>query len=39
MAKVIRFYVPAKFSKRVKWIPHRQRGRVIEFYWRPRKSA
>jgi hypothetical protein len=39
MAKVIAFYVPAKFSKRVKWIPQRQRGQVIEFHWRPKKSA
>jgi hypothetical protein len=31
MAKVIEFYVPARFRKVVKWVPQHQRGRVLEF--------
>ena len=29
MAKVIEFYVPARFRKVVKWIPQQERGRVL----------
>jgi hypothetical protein len=28
--KVIEFYVPTKFPKRVKWLPPQQRAKVIE---------
>ena len=31
VAKIIEFYIPTKFSKRVKWLPPQERGRVIEF--------
>jgi hypothetical protein len=31
MAKVIEFYVPARFRKVLKWVPQQQRGRVLEF--------
>jgi hypothetical protein len=31
MAKVIEFYVPTNFSRRVKWVPSQLRGRVIGF--------
>jgi hypothetical protein len=31
VAQVIEFYVPAHFQKRVMWIPHEQRGKVIVF--------
>jgi hypothetical protein len=31
VARVIEFYIPTIFSKRVKWLPLEQRGRVIEF--------
>jgi hypothetical protein len=31
MAKVIEFYVPDRFHKKVKWVPPEQRGRVLEF--------
>lgn len=31
VAKVIEFYIPTRFSKRVKWLPPQGRGRVIEF--------
>jgi hypothetical protein len=39
VAKIIEFYIPTKFTKRVKWLPPSQRGRVIEFYWSAKKSA
>ena len=39
VAKVIEFYIPNKFSKRVKWIPLLQRGKVIEFCLPTKKSA
>ena len=39
MAKVIEFYLPIKFSMRVKWLPPQQRGRVIEFCPPTKKSA
>jgi hypothetical protein len=39
VAKVIEFYIPTKFSKRVQWIPPLQRGKVIEFSLQPKKSA
>lgn len=31
MAKVIEFYVPKNFRKRVNWVSAEQRGRIIEF--------
>jgi hypothetical protein len=31
MAKIIEFYVPQGFQKKVKWVPELQRGKVIEF--------
>jgi hypothetical protein len=39
VAKVIEFYIPSKFSMRVKWLPPQQRGRVIEFSPPTKKSA
>ena len=39
VAKVIEFYIPTNFSKRVKWLPPQQRGRVIEFRLPAQKSA
>ena len=38
VAKVIEFYIPTKFSKRVKWLPPQERGRVIEFCPPTKKS-
>jgi hypothetical protein len=38
VARVIEFYIPTKFSKRVKWVPLLQRGKIIEFSV-PKKSA
>jgi hypothetical protein len=31
MAKVISFYVPIQFIKRVKWVPPEKKGTVIRF--------
>lgn len=31
MAKVIQFYVPKNFRKPLRWTPHVQCGKVIEF--------
>jgi hypothetical protein len=39
MAKVIEFYTPARFQKKVKWVPATQRGKVIEFPVDMKKSA
>jgi hypothetical protein len=39
MAQVIEFYVPARFHRKVKWIPPEQRGKVIPFPTGLRKSA
>ena len=39
VAKVIEFYIPNKISKRVKWIPLLQPGKVIEFCLPAKKSA
>jgi hypothetical protein len=39
VAKVIEFYVPTKFSQRVKRLPQQPRGRVIEFCPPTKKSA
>ena len=39
VAKVIKFYVPNKFRKSVKWISPEQRGKIIEFTSQIKKSA
>ena len=39
MAKVIEFYVPARFRKVVKWLPQQQRGRVLEFAMAQKRTA
>lgn len=39
MAKLIEFYVPNKFRKSLTWIPPQQRGNVVEFRLRAKKSA
>jgi hypothetical protein len=39
VAKVIEFYIPTNFAKRVKWVPSQQRGKVIEFCLPTKKSA
>ena len=39
MAKVIEFYVPDKLRRSEKWIPSKQRGKVIQFPALQKKSA
>jgi hypothetical protein len=39
MAKVIEFYIPARFRKVVKWVPQQQRGRVLEFPVAQKRTA
>jgi len=39
VAKVIEFYMPTSFRKRVRWIPPEQRGRLIEFCPSQKKTA
>jgi hypothetical protein len=39
MAKVIEFYVPARFRKVLKWVPLQQRGRVLEFSAAQKQTA
>jgi len=39
MAKVIEFYVPKDFRPAAKWVAPSNRGQVIEFARRPKKSA
>jgi hypothetical protein len=39
MAKVIEFYIPSRFQKKVKWVPLERRGKVIEFPSEMKKSA
>ena len=39
MAKVIEFCVPKNFRKPLKWAPHLQCGKVIEFCSQTKKSA
>ena len=39
MAKVIQFYIPARFHKKAKWLPLELRGKVIEFPSEIKKSA
>jgi hypothetical protein len=39
MARIIEFYIPARFHKPVKWMPLAERGKVLEFPAEVRKSA
>jgi hypothetical protein len=39
MAKVIAFYIPKDFRRNAKWVPADNRGLLIEFAPRPKKSA
>jgi hypothetical protein len=39
MAKVIEFYVPTNFHKRVTPVPDLQRGKLIELCFSVKKSA
>lgn len=39
MARIIEFYIPARFRKLGKWMPAAERGKVLEFPAEVRKSA
>ena len=39
MAKIIKFYIPNKLRKKATWVPPQQRGKLIEFSGRVKKSA
>ena len=39
MAKAIEFYIPARFQKKVAWVPQQERGKVIEFRSQVKRSA
>ena len=39
MARVIEFYVPARFKPKVKWVPQELRGKIICFPLELKKSA
>jgi hypothetical protein len=39
VAKVIEFYIPNNFRKRVKWVSPERRGKIIEFPSELKKSA
>jgi hypothetical protein len=39
MAKVIEFYIPKNFRRRMKWVPEIPRGKILEFCPQTKKSA
>jgi len=39
MAKIIEFYIPNHYQRKVAWVPSEKRGRVIEFCTQVKKSA
>jgi hypothetical protein len=39
MAKVIEFYIPSHFQRKVAWVPPQKCGKVIEFCTQVKKSA
>jgi hypothetical protein len=39
VAKIIEFYIPGTFRKSKKWIPPKQRGKIIEFAPETKKTA
>jgi len=39
MAKIIEFFVPNNFTKKEKWIPPEEYGKVISFSLPQKKSA
>ena len=39
MGKIIEFYIPNNFRKRVKWVSPERRGKIIEFPSQMKKSA
>jgi hypothetical protein len=39
VAKIIEFYIPKTFRKSVKWVPPKERGKIIEFVPETKKTA
>ena len=39
MAKIIEFYIPKTFRKGGKWVPPKERGKIIEFVPEAKKTA
>jgi hypothetical protein len=39
MARLIEFYIPESFRRKVKWVPPGQRGKLIEFRTGLKQSA
>jgi hypothetical protein len=39
MAKIIEYYIPNNFRKRLEWVSPEQRGKIIEFASPMKKSA
>jgi hypothetical protein len=39
MAKIIKFYIPNNFQKKVEWVSPERRGKIIEFPSQMKKSA
>jgi hypothetical protein len=39
VAKVIEFYIPNNFRKKVKWLSPEQRGKIVKFAPPMKKSA
>ena len=39
VAKIIEFYIPSSFRKSGKWIPPKERGKIIEFAPETKKTA
>jgi len=38
-AKVIKFYIPNRFQRKVAWVPPARRGKIIQFRIPLKKSA
>jgi hypothetical protein len=39
VAKIIEFYIPSGFRRNEKWIPPKERGKIIEFVTETKKTA
>jgi hypothetical protein len=39
VAKIIEFYIPSTFRKSGKWVPPKERGKIIEFIPETKKTA
>jgi hypothetical protein len=39
VAKIIEFYIPSTFRKSGRWVPPKQRGKIIDFVPETKKTA